>query len=173
MMICIPASLKTAYPKLKQELLTIQGGKEMLSQFVVENTLKKKGVQSIHTKLLLQMVAKRGNILWVPTFNEALSNALSGTCIMGIDTASKGGLSIMAGCATTNSTFNLLSTSTTTCGSNKFTDMMGVATRCIEGYSKRNKGPPNELIIFMLAVPGDQVNLIQDNFCKPLESKLD
>lgn len=39
---------------------------ECLSQVVVEATLRKKGLQSIATKILLQIVAKRGNILWVP-----------------------------------------------------------------------------------------------------------
>ena len=161
LMIVIPNNLKTAYPRLKQELLTIKCGKEMLSQFVVDNTLKKKGAQSIHTKLLLQMIAKRGNILWVPSFGKEMSAALNGTCIMGIDSASKGGISVMAGCATTNSTFSLLASSTIGLKGpeKKFTDMLSVATKCVDGYAARNKRAPEELIIFMLAVPVSYTHL--------------
>lgn len=91
---------------------------------------------------------------------------------MGIDSASKGGTNIMAGCATTNSTFSLLASSTIALSGGpdkKFKEMLSVATECVKGYAARNKRPPEELIIFMLAVPGDQVNLLQENFCKPLE----
>ena len=42
-MIVLPGSLKSTYPRVKQELLSLKGGKEMISQFVVENTLRKKG----------------------------------------------------------------------------------------------------------------------------------
>jgi hypothetical protein len=38
----------------------------MLTQVMVENLLSKKGFQSIATKILLQVLAKRGNTLWVP-----------------------------------------------------------------------------------------------------------
>ena len=69
MLIVLPNNLKVHYPKFKQDLLSVKAGKEMISQFVVESTLKKKGVQSVHTKLLLQMLAKRGNILWVPSYS--------------------------------------------------------------------------------------------------------
>jgi len=163
LMVVLPGNLKTAYPKLKQELLTIKSGKEMISQFVVENTLRKKGVQSIHTKLLLQMAAKRGNILWVPSYSEQMNNVLDKTCIMGLDSSSKGGLTMMSACGTTNSSFSLLSSSTVTVasGGDKFKYMLTVVSKCIEGYATRNKVPPKELILFMLAVPGDQVNLIQ------------
>ena len=68
-LIVLPNNLKSYYPKIKQDLLSAKAGKEMISQFVVESTLKKKGVQSVHTKLLLQMLAKRGNILWVPSYS--------------------------------------------------------------------------------------------------------
>jgi hypothetical protein len=69
LLVVIPNSLKTAYPKFK--LLTLGSDKEqpVLTQFVTDRTLgKKNGAQSVHTKLLLQMIAKRGNILWVPSY---------------------------------------------------------------------------------------------------------
>lgn len=33
---------------------------------MIDTQFQKKGFQSIATKILLQMIAKRGNILWVP-----------------------------------------------------------------------------------------------------------
>ena len=173
MMVVLPGNLKSFYPKIKQDLLLAQSGKEIISQFVIENTLKKKGAQSIHTKLLLQMIAKRGNILWVPSYSEEMQNTLEKTCIMGIDTASKGGVTVMGGCGTTNSTFSLLASSTVTLDKgDKYKYMVEIGVKVVEGYAARNKTPPKELIIFMLAVPGDQVNLLQDNFAKVLEEKV-
>jgi hypothetical protein len=66
LLVVIPMNLKNVYPGLKK--LTLSPGKDfqMPTQFVVEGTLRKKGAQSIHTKILLQMISKRGNILWVP-----------------------------------------------------------------------------------------------------------
>ena len=171
LMIVLPGNLKSTYPRVKQELLSLKAGKEMISQFVVENTLRKKGAQSIHTKLLLQMAAKRGNILWVPAFKGELGDALDKTCIMGLDSSSKGGQTCMSACATTNSTFSLLASATVNVptGGDKYKYMLTVASKCVEAYATRNKCPPKELIVFMLAVPGDQVNLVQENFCRRLE----
>lgn len=70
LLVVIPPSLKTSYPKLKQHLLAAKNKQDMISQFVVETTLRKKGAQSIHTKLLLQIIAKRGNILWAPKMSN-------------------------------------------------------------------------------------------------------
>ena len=94
---------------------------------------------------------------------------------MGIDTSSKGGITVMGGCGTTNSTFSLLSSSTVTLKSNdgdKYKYMVQVAAKIVDGYAARKKNPPKELIIFMHAVPGDQVNLLQENFAKVLEEKV-
>lgn len=62
--IVIPNILKTQYKKIKDYcLLDIKS----VSQIATEGTLGKKNVQSIATKILLQIIAKKGNILWVPT----------------------------------------------------------------------------------------------------------
>lgn len=66
----LPSRLQNAYPGIKSATLEIAKKREILTQCVVEHTLRKKGVQSIHTKLLLQILAKRGNILWVPSYKE-------------------------------------------------------------------------------------------------------
>ena len=54
-------------------------------------------------------------------------------------------------------------------GGDKGKDMIVVVSKCVEKYKAKNNGPPEQLIIFMLAVPGNQVNLVQENFCRRLE----
>jgi hypothetical protein len=69
LLIVLPNNLKTAYPKLKQYTLIGDPSSKILTQFVTDGTLRRKnGAQTVHTKLLLQMAAKRGNILWVPSY---------------------------------------------------------------------------------------------------------
>ena len=54
-------------PSLQSEAeKAIQKGAKICCIVMTEGTLRKKGLQSIATKVLLQMIAKRGNILWVP-----------------------------------------------------------------------------------------------------------
>jgi hypothetical protein len=55
--------MKNDYKKIKHESIT---NLHLLTQVVTEGTLRKKNLQSIATKILLQIVAKRGNTLWVP-----------------------------------------------------------------------------------------------------------
>lgn len=59
----IPASLKSQYKTIKKQSIQDQ---EITTQVVVENTLRKKGFTSVATKILLQIIAKRNNILWAP-----------------------------------------------------------------------------------------------------------
>jgi aubergine len=174
LMVTIPMGLKTSYPKLKQATLAITEKREILTQFVVENTLKKKGVQSIHTKLLLQMIAKRGNILWIPSYQEEMNKVMEKVMLLGIDTGSKGSCNLMAAVGTINSTFSLYSSATTKNGEGdrKFNAMLEVTLKCIEGYVSRNKSPPSEMIIFFNASPGDQINLYQENYCKKLQENV-
>lgn len=54
--------MKNDYKKIKN--FTIQ--LDLVTQVVLDGTLRKKGLQSIATKVLLQIIAKRGNTLWVP-----------------------------------------------------------------------------------------------------------
>ncbi len=62
-MIVIPISLKTQYKLIKNKSIV---SSEMLTQVMVDSQFNKKGFQSIATKVLLQIIAKRGNTLWVP-----------------------------------------------------------------------------------------------------------
>lgn len=61
--IAIPNCLKTQYKRIKDYCLF---NVKRISQIACEGTLGKKNVQSIATKILLQIIAKKGNILWVP-----------------------------------------------------------------------------------------------------------
>lgn len=58
--------MKTKYKDIKNYAVK----EEIVTQVVVEQTLRKKGVQSIATKILLQIIAKRGNILWNPRISS-------------------------------------------------------------------------------------------------------
>ena len=48
------------------------------------------------------MASKRGNILWVPSYERDLKSVLKGVMLMGIDMAQN----IIAACGTTNKTFS-------------------------------------------------------------------
>lgn len=66
LMLVLPDKLKALYHEIKT--MTLVPGREILTQIVLEGTLRKTKGQAVFTKLLLQMVAKRGNILWVPSY---------------------------------------------------------------------------------------------------------
>ena len=54
--------MKSQYKDIK--IMTLKN--ILVTQVVTENTMRKKNLRSIATKVLLQIIAKRGNILWVP-----------------------------------------------------------------------------------------------------------
>jgi hypothetical protein len=76
----------------------------------MENTLRRKNVQSIVTKILIQIAAKRGNILWVPKPTFEITN----TMLVGFDQAKFGKSYVLSICATINSTFSSVFSSTLT-----------------------------------------------------------
>lgn len=91
--------MKEKYADIKQECLK---NLNIVSQCITDKTLQKKNLQSVATKVLLQMIAKRGNVLWVPT----TTGKVTGAMIMGFDHAKgKRGNSIVC-CATINDTFS-------------------------------------------------------------------
>lgn len=61
--VVLPNNLKNLYKNLKVFSMKL----EIPTQMCTEGTLRKKGIQSIATKILLQIIAKRGNVLWSPT----------------------------------------------------------------------------------------------------------
>jgi len=59
----LPNQMKKSYGKIKVSSLI---DNKVSCQVALESLLKKKNFQSIATKLLLQILVKRGNVLWVP-----------------------------------------------------------------------------------------------------------
>lgn len=79
----------------------------MVCQVACESTLRKKNAQSIATKILLQIIAKRGNTLWVPKTQSKISDIM----LIGIDNGPiSGGKNILTACGTVNSTFTSIYT---------------------------------------------------------------
>lgn len=97
-LIILPNSLRTQYKKVKAEALVHH---KIICQVTTEATLKKKNLQSIATKILLQIIAKRGNTLWVPRCPQGLP----ATMMMAFETA-KDRKTTLGMCATLNSTFS-------------------------------------------------------------------
>ena len=94
--------MRKDYGKVKQICLKRS---KILCQFALENTFRRKGAQSIITKVLLQLIAKRGNTLWVPKTKYKHD----GCMLMSFDHSKmKNGKSIMAVVASVNSTFTSL-----------------------------------------------------------------
>lgn len=108
---------------------------------VTEGTLRKKGLQSIATKVLLQIIAKRGNILWVPRISIDLQFS---AMLVGFEQAKVGDKTILAMCATINSTYSLVYTSTTTYqgAENKYLAMRVLLANGLKAFAERNKGVP-------------------------------
>lgn len=116
------------------------------------------------------MIAKRGNILWVPKTSGKINDAM----IMAFDSA-KGhrGNSIVC-CATINDTFSSYYSKTSKFSNNedKFNEMVKLSLECINYYSKKNSRNPKELIIFHNSCTGDQMSLFRNFFLETLMAKL-
>jgi argonaute-like protein implicated in RNA metabolism and viral defense len=91
--------MKSQYKRIKEACLI---NNKMVCQVATDGVLRKKNAQSIATKILLQIIAKKGNTLWVPQFKANIDNAM----LVGMDNASlHGDKFILAACGTVNSTF--------------------------------------------------------------------
>ena len=135
--IVIPPNMKTQYKRLKDFSLHTLG---VVSQVAVESTLNKKNNQSIITKLLLQINAKVGNILWSPS---AQINT-SGMMIVGIDNSCAGRKNIVSLCGTYDDTFTSVYSSSGVYEKpeDKFLVMKQLILEAIGHYVKVNqKGP--------------------------------
>ena len=74
----------------------------MLTQFMTEANFKKKGFRSIATKILLQIIAKRGNILWSPLMSyEPNFDAM----LVGFEQSKLGNRTVLTVTGSINSTF--------------------------------------------------------------------
>lgn len=112
----------------------------MITQVLTDAKLRNKNAQSIATKVLLQMIAKRGNTLWISKPTCSFNN----TMILGFDTAKIGSKTLMAACATINSTFSSVYSCTGTYdgNQNKFGKMVELLLAAVGAYVTRNTKPP-------------------------------
>jgi hypothetical protein len=97
-LIILPNQFKTQYKKVKAEALLHH---KIICQVTTEGTLRKKNLQSIATKILLQIIAKRGNTLWVPRMPAGMPV----TMMIAFETV-RDRKSTLGMCATLNSTFS-------------------------------------------------------------------
>jgi hypothetical protein len=96
--------MKTQYKRIKEACLI---DNKMVCQVACEATLRKKNAQSIATKILLQIIAKRGNTLWVPKSKAKIEDAM----LVGVDFAAlQGGRNLVTACGTVNSTYTSIYT---------------------------------------------------------------
>ena len=167
-MIVLPSFLQTSYPLFKQFLLLEKNGAIIQSQFVLDKTLMKG--TSVYHNLLLQIIAKRGNIFRAPMYSSTLNSIGSETCLIGFDSAFKDGRTVISGCGTMNSSFTLTSSHSIVLdkSEHKYQHMISIATKCIERYCSRNNKVPEYVVILMKTVPTDQLNLIQESFASNL-----
>lgn len=98
-LVLIPNQLKSQYKKIKEKCLLTN---KIVCQIATEGTLRKKNFKSIATKVLLQMIAKRGNTLWVPEAAMKLEKVM----LAAFDTAKSGNKNVISGVATINSTYS-------------------------------------------------------------------
>jgi len=99
-----------------------------MSQMVTTKKLFGKGMQSVCTKILLQIIAKRGNTLWVPQTPSQLSSVM----LVGFDTAKYKSNTIVTVCATINSTYTSIYTDYSITEQNdKFKQMINLTMKSI------------------------------------------
>lgn len=166
-LIIIPQFLKNNYGEIKKECLK---NSSIVSQCVVESTLRKKNLQSIATKLLLQMIAKRGNTLWVPKPTGKISNAM----IMAFDNAKGPKGNCLSCCATINDTFSTYFSQFSAYFNNqdRYNSMVKLFVGAISEYVRKNQKPPEEVIVFHNSCSGDQIKVFVDFFLNTLTCKL-
>lgn len=103
----------------------------------------------------MQIIAKRGNTLWVPKTSANLGTAM----MVAFDSAKVGRKTNMALCATLNSTFSSIFSRTESYENieSKFNVMMNLTLKAVDAYYRRNKEVPEEVIIFPSSTSNDQI----------------
>lgn len=166
-LIVLPNPLKTQYKRLKTTALLKY---RIVCQMTTENTLRKNNLRSIATKILLQIIAKRGNTLWVPKIPSGVSEAM----MLAFETVKAGKLTTLGMCATLNKTFSSIYSKTETFESieRKFSTMTKLTLSAVEAYAHRNKQPPEEVLVFNSSASNDQIKMFQEFYTIPLKEKL-
>jgi hypothetical protein len=166
-LIVIPTNMKTQYKRIKEASLVEN---QLVCQVALEASLRKKNAQSIATKILLQIIAKRGNTLWVPKGKAKYEEIM----LIGIDSCQlQNGKSLMAICGTVNSTFTSIQTKTVEFKSleDKFSATCSALLDLVNGYVDRNKVLPKDIIFLSNAVSFDQVKLLKEYLIDDFLSK--
>ena len=95
-LLILPNPLKTSYRQIKK--WSLNNNNPLLTQVVLEATLKKKGLDSILTKVLLQVSAKVGNTLWVAQASQKPQRKIM---FIGVHQTAKSGNKIVTGFSST------------------------------------------------------------------------
>jgi len=167
-LIILPSQMRTQYKKLKNTALLKY---RVVCQMTTENTLRKNNLRSIATKILLQIIAKRGNTLWVPKCPKEVSESM----LVAFETVKAGKATTLGMCATLNSAFSSIFSRTETFENmdKKFSTMLSMTMNAVEAYAHRNKKPAEELVIFHSSASNDQVKLFQEYYTNALKDKME
>jgi aubergine-like protein len=165
--IIIPNNLKTQYRQIKTSAIC---KRQIVTQVFTDVKLRNKNIQSIATKVLLQIIAKRGNTLWVPK----PTCKIDGCMLVAFDNAKVGAKNVLGLCATINSTYSSIFSATASYDSNqnRFGKMVELAIASINAYLARNTRLPKEVVMFQNSCTGDQVSLFHEFFIEPLKAKI-
>lgn len=167
-LIVLESQMKNAYKGIKKMCLEKS---KIVSQVILESTLKKKNTMSIQTKVLLQMAAKVGNTLWVPSQPRDL---LGCTMLMSFDVSQSGGVRKVVGVATFDENMTrLVSEGCTLIESiDKFNCMAKIAINLVTRYAERNKRMPKNLIVMTNSCPKNEIKMYFDYFIPQLKTHL-
>ena len=152
--------MKSQYKRIKEASLIEN---KIVCQVAVESTLRKKNAQSIATKILLQIIAKRGNTLWVPKTRAKIED----TMLVGVDYASlPGGKNLVSACGTVNTTFTSIYTKCVEYRGNeeKYGAICKALLAIVNYYVDRNKVPPKDIILFTNSCSADQIKILKEYF---------
>ena len=142
----------------------------MITQVLTDAKLKNKSFQSIATKVLLQIFAKRGNILW--TCKTACE--VEQTMMVGFDTSKFGSKTVLAITAFINSTFSSIYSKTVLYegNENKYIKMIELLLSAVNAYMERNDKRPKEMIVYQNSCAGDQAKLYHEFFVLPFNKQV-
>ena len=166
-LIVLPSFWKHEYKKIKT--FTV-GEKEIATQVMLDSAFRKKNAQSIFTKILLQILAKRGNILWVPSSPHKVDQCMLGA----FDTAKATRKTALSCCATINSTFSSVHSQVKLFDDpdNKFNEMVGLVLGSLKAYMTRNSSLPKEVIYFLNACASSQLPIYSERLFQPLMQRV-
>lgn len=86
--------------------------------------------------MLLQIIAKRGNTLWVPK----AKSTIEGCMLSAFDSSKMGNDTVLSICSSINSTYSSISSNTVVFNlkDDKFKHMMNLMFTAVDAYVKRN-----------------------------------